>query len=796
MSASSDASVEALLDEGLAAALSPRNFVAEGDCMFAKGAHIGDFEALMRLGNSALGELYLVRNVVTRKRFAMKVLPPEACVGPKFEKRFAETRAALPSRIHPHIVHIQKMGCHSDVFDYHYIVMDYIESSLGRPQTLQDVFNESGKLSEGKTCKIVLQICDALDFASNCKGGSFHHSDLKPSNILFDAANLPRLTDFDAAKLPGRAYIKDVVRHCVNKAQSANEECNPSLKSAEAVPKPPSPSPAKMDQTKSSIFLHVRNFKLKDLGLSNFVKSDYVKGLLKALSLGYGGGREHGGPEKSLKRSRQSGSPTGLTAINSILESFDYMSPEQKAGEEPDERSNIYSLGLLLYRMLTGRKMSGCWDLPSKFGVSKGWDEVIVRCLKREPEERFQSFSELKAAIREAHTRRFSPVHALGVAAAIIAVLAAVLWIEGFGSGLVSFGRIGVLTKISHKSLERVPVSIKVTPAGAKVQVFKDGVLAASAESIPAEGLSFIAESAKYMVEAQAKGCQSFRQEFEFSPSLSKEFVLSLPRAGEPVVHLGSDGFDAPRLGFAWKIDEMKILMIPVPRGSFLSGCKLPREKRLPEERPAVMAKVAESFWISEKEISQWQYERLMRGNLSVFKSPEAPVEKISLKNAEEFCKRLNDLEREAGRLPEGFVYRLPTELEWEYCARAGSDGVYSFGDDPARLPEYACFGGDGDGQAKTCGSLKPNAWGIYDMQGNVWELCMDILKRSKTNERTEPVFVYVARGGDWSSNAAEVRPSSRRIVKSIDKPSANGSIGFRVALAPPLDSAIVEDSP
>ncbi len=792
MTAGHDASVEALLDEGLTAALSPKNFVTEGDCMFAKGASIGDYEVLSLLGNSGFGELYLVRSATTRKRFAMKVFSPEAASDPDFERRFSEIKASLPSRLHPHIVHIQKMGCHSDVFDYHYIVMDHMESSLGRPQTLQDVFNETRKLSEAKAGKLMLQVCDALDFACGLKAGAFPHSDLKPSNILFDAANLPRLSDFDAVRLCGRSYVKGLVRHCVNKAQLANAECN-LAKSKELATRTQQTQSRNMDQTKSSIILHVKNFKLRDLSLRKLTSKAYVQEFINLLSQGRNDAKT---AEKSFRRSKQPGSPTGAVAISSVLDTYDYMSPEQKAGMDPDARSNIYTAGLILYRMLTGRKMVGCWDLPSKFGASKGWDLVIVNCLKREPEERYQSFAELKEAVRTATEWKFTSKHMLGIAASIALALLATIAILSDGSGgLASIGKIGELIKISHKPLEGFPFCLKVSPAGAKVRISKDGSVAAAADSAPEDGLRFKAERRVYLIEASAPGRQSVRQEILLDPS-TKVLSLSIPAPGETLQQLRIKGLAAPRTGFLWELEEMKMFMIPVPSGSFSMGCKLPPGQRLPEERALAPAKIESPFWIAQTELTQWQYEKIMRDNPSLFKDfgPTAPVERVPLMKADEFCKRLNDIERAAGRLPSGFIYRLPTEAEWEYCARAGSEGLYSFGDDPELLRDYAWQAGNSQGATHPGGLLKPNAWGLCDMEGNVWELCLDIIKRQKEGESDKTIFVYVARGGDCNSVPETSRVSSRLIVKSIDKPASAGAAGFRIALAPPVASAIMSE--
>src|SRR3546814_8971843 len=119
-----------------------------------------------------------------------------------------------------------------------------------------------------------------------------------------------------------------------------------------------------------------------------------------------------------------------------------------------------------------------------------------------------------------------------------------------------------------------------------------------------------------------------------------------------------------------------------------------------------------------------------------------------------------------------GVFYRLPTEAEWEYACRAGSENAYSFGNDPAGLGEYAWFGDNSDGKTQVVGQKKPNAWGLYDMHGNVMEWTADQYLAdaySKTNKTLEnplvvPVELYprAVRGGSFIDDAAALRSTNR----------------------------------
>ena len=139
--------------------------------------------------------------------------------------------------------------------------------------------------------------------------------------------------------------------------------------------------------------------------------------------------------------------------------------------------------------------------------------------------------------------------------------------------------------------------------------------------------------------------------------------------------------------------------------------------------------------------------------------------------------------EKEAGR-----EYRLPTEAEWEYACRAGSKTVYSFDDEGGLLPEYGWFKRNSSGRTHTVGLLEPNAWGVYDMHGNVWEWCSDWYgeyPKSAINDPSGPKqgSLRVLRGGCWRFGAADCRSALRYGYHPSVRDYEIGS-GFRVALS------------
>jgi formylglycine-generating enzyme required for sulfatase activity len=156
-------------------------------------------------------------------------------------------------------------------------------------------------------------------------------------------------------------------------------------------------------------------------------------------------------------------------------------------------------------------------------------------------------------------------------------------------------------------------------------------------------------------------------------------------------------------------------------------------------------------------------------------------VEQVSWEDCQGFLSRLQD---KCGSL--GTKFRLPREAEWEYACRAGSRTKYSFGDEEAKLGEYAWFGGNSGKSTHPVGQKKPNAWGLYDMHGNLWEWCEDwygseYYAVSAVDDPPGPDSGSgrVNRGGGWSSDAGLCR-SADRIINLPGGRIIN--LGFRVA--------------
>ena len=186
---------------------------------------------------------------------------------------------------------------------------------------------------------------------------------------------------------------------------------------------------------------------------------------------------------------------------------------------------------------------------------------------------------------------------------------------------------------------------------------------------------------------------------------------------------------------------------------------------------------LTKDFHIGVFEVTQGQWEKLMKTNPSNFKDvgKGAPVEKVSWDDCQDFMKKMNGKSKSLG-------FRLPTEAEWEYACRAGTEGdIYG-----ENLDEIAWYDKNSDKTTHEVGKKKPNAWGLYDMLGNVWEWCSDWYGEYTKGQDKDPVgprtgSSRVIRGDCCSDGAVRSYRSTNRDKSPSDYRSCG--IGFRIAL-------------
>jgi formylglycine-generating enzyme required for sulfatase activity len=340
------------------------------------------------------------------------------------------------------------------------------------------------------------------------------------------------------------------------------------------------------------------------------------------------------------------------------------------------------------------------------------------------------------------------------------------------------------------QSLGNFPVTVTLTDSGGAVAersfvvkvaeadqppLMKVGALLAddsfSIEIRASEGATVILEASGDLhtwVEAQIVAGKGFGNPILISlrahPDVSAKFWRARLRMSDPKP-VGTSGF-------VW-----------IAPGTFTMGSPITEADRWFDEVQHLVT-LTRGFWLSDHEVTQGEFESVMGSNPSSHQGdPNRPVETITWKTAVQYCQKLTERDRAVGRITSQQAYRLPTEAEWEYAARAGSTGAYY-----GNLDEIAWYQGNSGMVSHPVKQKSPNAWGLYDMIGNVVEWCSDRWDEYPIGAAVDPVgpFIgnlYVFRGGSWASEPKFCRLAYRWgcdsgvLCVSPDR-------GFRVALS------------
>jgi formylglycine-generating enzyme required for sulfatase activity len=217
-----------------------------------------------------------------------------------------------------------------------------------------------------------------------------------------------------------------------------------------------------------------------------------------------------------------------------------------------------------------------------------------------------------------------------------------------------------------------------------------------------------------------------------------------------------------------------------IPPGSFTMGTGGGVIQKGNPESPHIV-EIRKAFYLGIYEVTQSQYEQVTGTNPSELVTGDHPVSNVTWTDAQKFCELLSGsaAEKAAKR-----SYRLPTEAEWEYACRSGTSSAFSFGKDELLIDDYAWYAGNSRGMNHPTGQKKPNAWGLFDMHGNVLEWCEDLFAEYPSAELVPApkhrLEIRVLRGG--SSNLESIK--CRSAIRSAENPTLRSNfIGFRVAM-------------
>lgn len=255
--------------------------------------------------------------------------------------------------------------------------------------------------------------------------------------------------------------------------------------------------------------------------------------------------------------------------------------------------------------------------------------------------------------------------------------------------------------------------------------------------------------------------------------------------------------------GELWEANGLKMKFRWCPAGQFMMGSPKSEPEHQDDEGP-VNVELTRGFWLAQHEVAQREWQSLMMTTIAdqqkkakagklYGQGARHPMYYVNHDEATEFCRKLTASERDAGRLPDGWEYRLPTEAQWEYACRAGTTTATAFGN--TLSSSQANFDGNrpyngavkGPRLEKTCevGSYKANAWGLHDMHGNLTEWCRDwhdekVLPGGRDPEVTEATSFRMARGGNFHYDGWICRSANRdRYAPDI----RGASIGCRLAI-------------
>ncbi len=462
--------------------------------------------------------------------------------------------------------------------------------------------------------------------------------------------------------------------------------------------------------------------------------------------------------------------PSQLTATGEMLGTVDYMAPEQALStRQADARSDIYSLGCTLAYLLTGqppfsgesvlKRLMAHRDTPVpslcdlRHDVPDSVNRIFQKMVAKQPAERYQSMRELLVDLepfvgsRRARSRGWQR----GVLAtvAVFVLVAAVLILRLNPTGKPAFKD---QNKIEPPTAPRVAPTLAIAPF--------DGPQAEA---------------------HQAAWAKFLNQPVETTNGIGMKLRLIPP--GE----------------FQQGASEQEVEVF-----SNLEG------RSLATDGPRHRVRLTQPFFIGVSEVTQAEYQTVIGSNPSLFspagefaarvadsETTQHPVENVTWFDAVEFCNALSLREKltpcyertnEEVTIVTGTGYRLPTEAEWEYACRAGTESPWSFGGQEAPFEQFAWVAMNGEFHSHPVGQLLPNAFQLHDLHGNLWEWCQDVFDPRYYESLTDPITtdpigpppagVRGMRGGVWDNTIRLCRSAHR----GANQPTAhNASIGFRV---------------
>lgn len=457
-----------------------------------------------------------------------------------------------------------------------------------------------------------------------------------------------------------------------------------------------------------------------------------------------------------------------------IIGTLQYMAPELRppAFEEHTVQSDLYAIGLIVYQMLTGESEPGIGDMPSddREDLSGEMDRWVGQAMAKKASKRFKNASAMQGAWRA--LPEFAGEGEEDTAEIPVSIEAPPLQIPEAQEPE---------QRISDRPLD--PPSLPKRSTSKPKQVMYGSVAIGAVAVFLAVVFGLFGRGDGEQEEPKKVTPVEEKKEIRDVPDSIREDQL-------PPVSPTEKSADAMEGSKAGEIRTFGgIEFVWCPPGKFLMGSPESEEGRLDEETQHSVT-LTRGFWLAKTECTQAQWQTAMGNNPSKFQGGDLPVEQVSWDEAQEWLKKMN----EQHSLPEGWEWTLPTEAQWEYACRAGTETATAFGNSlsssQANFDGKYPYGGavEGSDLEKTTrvGSYEPNGWGLHDMHGNVSEWCQDRYVDYPASSVTDPKGANdgsyrVYRGGSWSGLGLSCRSALR---DRLYPDSRYVNLGFRPAVS------------
>ena len=745
--------------------------------LLSEGQTFGQYKVIRLLGRGGMGEVYEVENPVLEKRYALKLLNKEIMSRPDAAERFKREAKVMARFDHPNIVKVDDFG---EIEGHAGLRMELVcgfaatnlaSTDKTAATSLSDLLTGE-PLPEPLVIDLLKQILNGLAYAHE---QGVVHRDIKPSNILLSSES--EGLSVPLASLPVR---------CSLGGGGSSRNITP---------------------------------KITDFGLVRLAGEQWLQSQVQ-LTVARSMVDSTSSPQADTDATRLDASDSSKgTSTQALLGTFEFMSPEQKKGQEATEQSDLYSVSLIAFRMLTGEDTLGM-RRPSEIvdGLSTKWDVWILRALETQPGKRYENAESMRLAMPDGSQPVPSKTEPPKTAPAVRPVA------ENEEGGKQRSG---------FKTLLLVLITLGLV---AGVFLLEDrewlplfgylGSLAGAEDNtISIRDIEGFRSSYVYTLQ---RGDSFFSISKHFDMPLDQFYELnglnknSIPRIGQEVLvrqKIDHEAFDDGRGYIVQRGDSLSkiaadhnVTITEIKEANGMTGdvirvgqeLSIPKDDQVYSER----IQVGEDFsldlgggeklvlvwitalngWVGKYEVTNGQYRRFKSDHSSgdykghSLNGDDQPVVEVSFKDAEAFTKWLNG--KFASELPSGYRFGLPSKQQWVTYTQCGDERKYPWGNDwPPKYGNY--HGQEGAGSwmklngyrdnhvvTTSVSSSGRNDWGLYGVGGNVLEWTSEIISDSS----------HVVRGASWS-DGGEGSPLILGVNLGYGPSAREFNIGFRVCL-------------